>query len=145
MKKLIPFLILGVLILSSIGAVATINKQPESEPAKIVEIYVQGGCPTISIRIEVGNEPHCEGGTFELTIDAPIMLFGQKSIIKLPDWLPAHQAVSIPFGGHFGFGRCSIQVTFDVDDDGEPDTEGTRQGFIFGPLVFFPYFYIPIP
>jgi CHASE1-domain containing sensor protein len=144
MKKLIPFLIIGVLLLSSFGAVATVNNQTESEPAKIDKIEVQCHALTVVIRVEVGSSPQ-SSGTFELTIDAPIMLFGRNHIIKLPKLLPAHQPWECPFGLSFGFGRCNVRVTFDVDNDGDVDTEASQNGFIFGPLIIFRDFNVPKP
>ena len=135
------FLFIGVGIQPA-GSVATINKQTVPEPAKIVNIEVHPGLG-IMIRVDAGSSPHNKGGTLELTIDAPIMLFGQKHIIKIPVIL-AHKP-DFFFSNFFGFGRCSIRVTFDVDDDGEVDTEATRNGFIFGRHVIFRNFYVPIP
>ena len=142
-KKILPFLIVGFLVLSSVGAVAISDEKNEKlEPLQeqYVVFGVHGGFG-IKISMRTLFEVYDEPGEIEITIDATIMIIGQKSNIPIP--IPLHpddNTIYVKTGLKLGFGRCTVKATGDFDNDGIPDTENAADGIILGPFVIFKAF-----
>jgi hypothetical protein len=147
MKKILSFLIIGILILSSIGAIATREeKNSNHEPLKSdIFILARGG---FGIRIFVHNydtTPYEQPGTIEVIIDAPLMLIGARSNLSMPIPIQPDETAMARTGLVLGFGKCLLTINIDIDNDGDVDTYSTAEAIIFGPIVFQGTIPIPSP
>ena len=144
MKKIYPFLIIGILVLSSIGAVAeTDGKQMEKEPMNIQDwqliIDIKGGFFGYTVRVtNEGGEPVSGNLTINITTDAGFMLLGRE-LSETPDVieaLPPDEYVEFKMGPVLGFGFADITITgvFTPIDDPYPFEMEATNGFV---LLFF--------
>ena len=138
MKKIYPFLIIGILVLSSIGAVAI---QEEKEPLNMQDwqlvIDIKGGFFGYTVRItNEGGEPVSGDLTINITTDAGFMLLG-KELSETPDVIEAlspDEYVEFKMSPVIGFGPAIINIdgVFETPDVYPFETEAN--GFV---LLFF--------
>lgn len=126
MKKILPLLVVGILVLSGLGAVAY------PEPKKSTEIVkVNGGIGHVSIEIENTGEASIDN--IELIISVKGGIFGNIDVtesrcISILDI----KSTEISETNKFIFGIGKIDISIDAD---YADT-WTGTGFVFGPFVF---------
>jgi len=148
MKKIIlPFLAIGILVLCGLEAGATTNndEEPTNIPTEL-EITIKGGFGfgVTAIVTNVGNEELKDPVDVIFEINNSITGDRESATpITLP--LQVDDPESVHSGFVFGLGRCVITVSVDYDQDGEPDMQTARKGFILGPWVLVGYDPIPIP
>ena len=142
MKKIIPFLIIGILILSGIGAVALPSeKQIENKPLIgqdfELEILVEGGTFGYKVTFtNMGPEPINVSITMNIVTDAWFMFLGGDMISTCPE----DGYLGLDPGGYetfdmkplFGFGPATISISGTVFvDPTEFDFEVETTGFVF--------------
>jgi hypothetical protein len=125
MKKILPLLVVGILVLSGLGAVAY------PEPKKSTEIIkVKGGIGHFSILIENTGEASIDN--IELIISVKGGVFGNIDVTE--SWcisLLDIKNIEISETNKFIFGLGKIDITIDAD---YADTWiGTA--FVFGPFI----------
>ena len=140
MRKIIPFLVIGLFFLSSFGAVAVSeDKGTFNREQWAIEIDGKGGFFGYTFTVtNVGEEPITGDLTINITTDAGIMLLGRE-LSETPDVieaLPPGETVQFKMGPVLGFGFADITITgvFYPPGDVYPfDMEATN-GFV---LLFF--------
>jgi hypothetical protein len=146
MKKILPFLVISIFVLSGLGAVALPNeKQIENKPVIAqdwaLKIEVKGGLLGYQLIIEnVGNETINGSLNMNIATDALIMLRGRNLKFPLcPSYLnlsPGDKESYNP-GPVFGFGPSTITIDgeFAFEEPVDPfQFETNGRGFIF--LIF---------
>ena len=119
MKKLIPLLVVGIFILSGLGAVAVQNeKQIEKNPLNTedwsleikVKCVFKGYIVTVT---NVGNESVTGNYSFNITTDAWIMIRGDKMSFK-GDGIKYNSSEPVEFWMKplIGFGPATIKIEF---------------------------------
>ena len=142
MKKLIPILIVGVLLISGLGAVAIASEnrmqnKPMSEEDWELVIDIKGGFFGYSVRVtNEGNETVSGNLTIDITTDATIMLLGNE-LTETPDVIEALEPgeyISFTMRPVIGFGPALINIegVFETPDVYPFETEAN--GFV---LLFF--------
>ncbi len=146
MRKTIPFIVIGFLILSSIGVNAIQeenNINHESLMQFELEIIAKGG---FGIRITVlnrGSEPYEEPINFNVTIEASLMLIGKKNNLPINLPIPAGGSITVSTGFVLGYGICNVVIVTELGET--PDVyEAIIKGFIFWPIILFKATTIPI-
>jgi len=143
MKKLIPFLIIGILILSGIGASAPAEKEiipQQLQPPDLI-IGIRGTWFGIEFTIlNDGEDFPGETINVTVTVDAPIVLINQVTATPVP--LP-DPGMTITDRTGIILGLGSTTVTVEVEYEGEIVASQETTGFLFFVLVSFEP--IPIP
>jgi len=151
MKKTITFIIIGILILSSIGVVATINKKEKTNPKPLIEPYIEmvakgGFGVTVTATNYNETTPFEIPTTIIISINGAFVLIGEVSNRSLPIPIPpGNQSVKVKTGLVFGIGMCTVTVAVDLYNDGLIDAEQFTSGWIFGPFVIMGNLPIPMP
>ena len=146
MKKIIPFLIIGILVLSSIGVVAVLEeKNIENKPLNKeeieLEIEIEGGLLGYGITItNMGQELITVKATLNIVTDARFMILGGNILFET---CPENGYLGIEGGGYetfntkpvFGFGQATIlisgTVTVESIPPGNYEISGETTGFVF--------------
>jgi hypothetical protein len=151
MKKTISLIIIGILILSSIGVVATTNEKEKTNPEPLIEPYIEivakGGFGVI-VTITNYNEttPFEIPTTIKISLNGAFILIGKVGNFPVPIPIPpGEQSVKVKTGLVFGIGLCTVTVAVDLYNDEEIDAEESISGFIIGPFVIIGTLYVPLP
>jgi hypothetical protein len=137
LRKIIPFLVIGLFFLSSFGAVAVSeDKETLNREEWAIEIDGKGGFFGYTFTVtNIGEESITGDLTINITTDAGIMLLGRE-LSETPDVIEAlspGETVQFKMGPVLGFGFADITITGEfLPYLGEPypfDME-TSNGFV---------------
>ena len=137
MRKIIPLIIIGFLMLSGTGAIAiqeenSIIHEHLMQPQ--IEIIARGGLGVTINVLNHGTEPFEEPIALNVTIIAPLMLIRAKNNLFINPPIPAGGSVTNSTGFVLGFGLCVVNIVAEVGDT--PDVyEANATGLVFWPLV----------
>ena len=126
MKKILPLFIVGVLVLSGLGAVGY------AEPKKSIEIpEVNGGIGHITILIENTGEVSLEDIEYQVSVKGG--MFGnidlkENGIVSFIEYQSSE--ISETSKNIFGLGRITITINVDYAET------WTGTGFVFGSFIF---------
>jgi len=136
MKKLLPLLVVGVLVLSGLGVVAVTSKKvstPQSLQPEVKILDIIGGLFVVEATVRnVGDEGAVITNT-NITIDAPIMLRGRYTDIKEDIGLGSGVTIAVVSDLVIGLGFCTITYIIDIRDHEE--VTATANGFVLGPFI----------
>lgn len=146
MRKIIPLIIIGFLMLSGIGVTAIqeekgIIHEPLMQPQ--LEIIARGGLGVTINVLNHGTVPFEEPITINVTINAPLMIIRAKNNLHINPPIPAGGSVTNSTGFVLGFGLCVVNIVAEIG--GTPNVyEGNATGLVFWPLVIIKTTYIQI-
>jgi len=140
MRKILPFLVVSILVLSGLGAVAINNEKSEAlntEPPlpAYINFLIKGGFGITAI---IKSDYLYENtGYIHIITNG---LFGIKEYdIDLPDPIPLGSTMVVKTGLNnliFGLGPCTIHIfIYLYNDSHPPEGQIMRYGFMFGPFI----------
>jgi hypothetical protein len=144
MKKILCFLIVGILIFSGSGVLATSSKKSEtinteSKPLDDIEVVARGGLGLTVVYKNKGNNPVdiTSHNMIIIDISCPIVNINEY-INGIHEIIPSKGRIKVRTFGDaliFGLGFCRITFTIHLDDDHIIDGKETINGFLLGPFV----------
>ena len=114
MKKILPLLVVGILVLSGLGAVAVPDKHTTPEPLLQPElkIGIRGGFFGYYVTVtNIGNETISGTLNMSITTDTWFMLFDNKTSTSDDLTLMEDEDIVIQLGLVVGFGPATISVS----------------------------------
>ena len=146
MRKIIPLIIIGFLVLSGIGAIAIQEEksnihEPLMQPQ--LEIIARGGLGVTINVLNHGTQPFEEPIEINVTINAPLMIIRAKNNLHINPPIPAGGSVTNSTGFVLGFGLAVVNIVAKIGET--PDVyEANATGIVFWPLVIIKATYILI-
>ena len=145
MKKILPFLVIGILVLSGSGVFATEIEKSEkinTEPKPLdIEVVARGGLGLTVLYKNKGDSPVdiTDHNMIIMDINCPIVNINNY-IDGIHEIIPARGRAKVRTFGDaliFGLGFCSItyEIHLNLDVDQIQEGEETIKGFILGPFV----------
>ncbi len=114
MKKLIPLLVVGILVLSGLGAVAVPEKESLNKQEWAFKIEAEGGFLGYEVTVtNVGNETINGSLNISITTDAWFMLLGEQVVPTHPfEWDLVPDASETRYlRPVIGFGPATINIS----------------------------------
>lgn len=137
MKKIIPILVVGFLVLNGFGAVAITSKKvstPQSLQPEVQILDIMGGLFVVEATVKNAGDEGAVITNINITIDAPIMLRGRYTEIKSDFGLGSGVTIAVVSDLVIGLGSCTITYIIDIRD--HETVTATANGFVLGPFIF---------
>ena len=144
MRKILPLLVVGILVLGGLGAVATTYNEAPAYYEPPLEIHIKGGILGYMVTVKnVGNETVSGNLLMNITTDAKSMIIGDElSHDSFEIDIDVGESFRTNWGPVIGFGPATINVE-GIFSPGGWGFEAEANGFVL--LLFLLVSFDPIP